>query len=211
MTAATKGHFTMASKARHILAFALAPLLAVALPGCVSLGSEPPPSLLTLTSSASAAVGSGAQGGAASAFAVLELGAPQSLNVVRVPVQVDDAEIAYLKDAVWVEKPARLFQRLLAETIRARTGRLVVDGESPSIGAETRLQGSIGAFGYDARTSSVIVRFDAVRTLPGDSVVTRRFEAVVPGVAAEAGPVGRALNEAANQVAGEVATWVSGG
>lgn len=185
--------------------------LAAALAGCISLGSEPPPSLLSLTATATAPAGSAISGNPASAIAVLEPGAPQSLNVVRVPVQVDDAEIAYLKDAVWVEKPARLFQRLLAETIRTRTGRLVSDGETPSVGAETRLQGSLGAFGYDARSRSVVVRYDAVRSGVGDSVETRRFEAVIPGVEAEAGPVGRALNQAANQVAGEVAQWVSGG
>lgn len=185
--------------------------LALALAGCVSLGSEPPPSLLTLSADATAPGGAVVQGNVASAIAVLEPGAPQSINVTRVPVQVNDAEIAYLQDAVWVEKPARLFQRLLAETIRARTGRLVIDAETASLGAATRLQGSLGAFGYDARTSSVVVRYDAVRTGAGDSVETRRFEAVVPGVPAEAAPVGRALNEAANRVAGEVAAWVSGG
>ena len=185
--------------------------LALSLTGCISLGSEPPPSLLTLTPVAAVPEGAAVRADAASAIAVLEPGAPQSLEVTRVPVQVNDAEIAYLKDAVWVEKPARLFQRLLAETIRARTGRLVVDGETPSVGAATRLQGSLGAFGYDARSASVVVRFDAIRTGAGDSMETRRFEAVVPGVAAEAAPVGRALNEAANRVAGEVAAWVSGG
>lgn len=185
--------------------------LALALAGCLSLGSEPPPSLLTLSADATAPGGAVAQGNVASAIAVLEPGAPQSINVTRVPVQVNDAEIAYLQDAMWVEKPARLFQRLLAETIRARTGRLVIDAETASLGAATRLQGSLGAFGYDARTSSVVVRYDAVRTGAGDSVETRRFEAVVPGVPAEAAPVGRALNEAANRVAGEVAAWVSGG
>lgn len=185
--------------------------LALALAGCLSLGSEPPPSLLTLSADATAPGGGVVQGNVASAIAVLEPGAPQSINLTRVPVQVNDAEIAYLQDAVWVEKPARLFQRLLAETIRARTGRLVIDAETASLGAATRLQGSLGAFGYDARTSSVVVRYDAVRTGAGDSVETRRFEAVVPGVPAEATPVGRALNEAANRVAGEVAAWVSGG
>lgn len=185
--------------------------LALALAGCLSLGSEPPPSLLTLSADATVPSGAVVQGNVAGAIAVLEPGAPQSINVTRVPVQVNDAEIAYLQDAVWVEKPARLFQRLLAETIRARTGRLVIDAETASLGAATRLQGSLGAFGYDARTSSVVVRYDAVRTGAGDSVETRRFEAVVPGVPAEAGPVGRALNEAANRVAGEVAAWVSGG
>lgn len=185
--------------------------LALALAGCLSLGSEPPPSLLTLSADATVPSGAVVQGNVAGAIAVLEPGAPQSINVTRVPVQVNDAEIAYLQDAVWVEKPARLFQRLLAETIRARTGRLVIDAETASVGAATRLQGSLGAFGYDARTASVVVRYDAMRTGAGDSVETRRFEAVVPGVAAEAGPVGRALNEAANRVAGEVAAWVSGG
>ena len=187
-----------------------ATVLALALAGCVSLGSEPPPSLLTLTPDAAAPGGAVVRGDMASAIAVLEPGAPQSINVTRVPVQVNDAEIAYLQDAVWVEKPARLFQRLLAETIRARSGRLVIDAETASVGAATRLQGSLGAFGYDARTSSVVVRFDAIRTGAGDSVETRRWRTVVPGGAAEAGPVGRALNEAANRVAGEVAAWVSG-
>lgn len=185
--------------------------LALALAGCLSLGSEPPESLLTLTPDATAPGGAVVQGDVASAIAVLEPGAPQSINVTRVPVQVNDAEIAYLQDAVWVEKPARLFQRLLAETIRAKSGRLVIDAETASVGAATRLQGSLGAFGYDARTSSVVVRYDAVRTGAGDSVETRRFEAVVPGVPAEAAPVGRALNQAANRVAGEVAAWVAGG
>lgn len=196
---------------RRLTKVASAAGLALALTGCLSLGSEPPPSLLTLSADATAPGGAAVQGNVASAIAVLEPGAPQSINLTRVPVQVNDAEIAYLQDAVWVEKPARLFQRLLAETIRARTGRLVIDAETASLGAATRLQGSLGAFGYDARTSSVVVRYDAVRTGAGDSVETRRFEAVVPGVPAEAAPVGRALNEAANRVAGEVAAWVAGG
>lgn len=196
---------------RRLTKVASAAGLALALAGCLSLGSEPPPSLLTLSADATAPGGAAVQGNVASAIAVLEPGAPQSINLTRVPVQVNDAEIAYLQDAVWVEKPARLFQRLLAETIRARTGRLVIDAETASLGAATRLQGSLGAFGYDARTSSVVVRYDAVRTGAGDSVETRRFEVVVPGVPAEATPVGRALNEAANRVAGEVAAWVSGG
>ena len=207
MTRAEKGSLVM----RRISKAVGATVLALALTGCLSLGSEPPPSLLTLTADAAAPDGTAVRGDVASAIAVLEPGAPQSINVTRVPVQVNDAEIAYLKDAVWVEKPARLFQRLLAETIRTKSGRLVIDAETASVGAATRLQGSLGAFGYDARTSSVVVRYDALRTGAGDSVETRRFEAVVPGVPAEAGAVGRALNEAANRVAGEVAAWVSGG
>lgn len=195
----------------HTIKTAVAAGLALALAGCISFAGEPPPSLLTLTPDAAGTAGQASSGEASSAIAVLEPGAPQSLDVTRVPVQMNNAEIAYLKDAVWVEKPARLFQRLLAETLRARTGRLVFDGESPALGAATRLQGSLGAFGYDARSASVVVQFDAVRTGAGERVDTRRFEARIPGVAAEAAAVGEALNRAANQVAGEVAAWMTAG
>ena len=52
-----------------------------------------------------------------------------------------------------------------------------------------------------------MVRFDAVLQSGDSQVTTRRFEAVVPGVAAEPEAVGAALNRAANQVADEVAAW----
>ena len=211
MSAGAKEQQTMARTFRTARLGAAALALCFTLPGCISLGGEPPASLLTLTATAEAPAGTVTQGNPASTIAVLEPGVPQSINAVRVPVQVNDTEVAYLKDAVWVEKPARLFQRMLAETIRTRTGRLVVDGETPDFAAAVRVQGTLGAFGYDAQAGSVIVRYDAVRMGAGDSVQTRRFEAVVPGVAPEAGPVGRALNQAANTVAGEVAAWISGG
>jgi cholesterol transport system auxiliary component len=54
----------------------------------------------------------------------------------------------------------------------------------------------------------VIVVFDAVRPGPGDAVQTRRFEARVPGVTADVASVGPALNQAANEVAGQIADWV---
>lgn len=181
---------------------------AFALTGCISFGAEAPPSLLTLTPTASAPAGAGANGSAASALVLSEFEAPARLDVTRVPVQVTDSEIAYLQDAVWVEKPARLFRRLLAETIRTRSDRIVVDGDDPGVLAGARMGGVLREFGYDAATSSVVVSFDAVRTGEGTAVTTRRFEAVVPGVPAEAGPVGVALNQAANDVAGQVAAWI---
>lgn len=193
------------TRAFHIAV--LAPL-ALALGGCLSFGAEPPESLLTLTPAATAPAGSGASGSAESALALVDFQAPAALDVTRVPVQVTDTEIAYLKDAVWVEKPARLFTKLVAETIRARSGRLVIDGDDPGVLAENRLQGTLREFGYDARTGEVVVVFDAVRNGEGSSVTTRRFEARVPGVAAEAAAVGPALNQAANEVAGQVAAWV---
>lgn len=180
----------------------------LALSGCLGLGGKVPDTLITLTPSATAAAGATASGNAATAIALSAFEAPQKLDVTRVPVQVSDTEIAYLKDAVWNEKPARLLARLIGETIRARSGRLVIDGDDPGALAEARVSGTLREFGYDARTGEVVLVLDVARAGAGTSVTTRRFEARVPGVEAKAGPVGVALNQAANQVAGEVAGWV---
>ncbi len=181
---------------------------AALLAGCISLTPDPPESLLTLTAANVAPAGAATLGNATTAIAIMEPETPQRLNVTRVPVQIDDTAIAYVVDATWVEKPARLFQRLLAETIRAKSGRLVIDGEETAIVPETRLRGTLREFGFDARTGSVIVQYDALRTRAEGGVETRRFESVQPGVLPQAAPVGEALNRAANDVAGQVADWV---
>ena len=190
----------------------LLPLLPLALlailPGCISFGAEPPPSLLTLTPAASIAAGAAGEGNLAAAMAVQVPSAPQRLSVTRVPVTTSDSSLAYLKDAVWVEKPADLFRNVLAETIRARGNRLVVDGGGLEYAAPTQLMGELVEMGYDAPTSSVLVRYDAVLALPGGVVRTRRFEHRISGVLAEPEAVGAALNTAANRVADEVAAWV---
>ncbi|WP_394730865.1 ABC-type transport auxiliary lipoprotein family protein [Altererythrobacter sp. GH1-8] len=183
---------------------------ASALAGCVSLGGgEPPSSLLTLTAEASVPPGSAHIGTQADTLAVHVPETSASIDVLRIPVQVDDATIAYVTDAVWVEKPARLFRRVVAETIRAETGQFVIDGDDPSLFADIHLRGTLREFGYDARSSSVVVRFDAIRTGEGGMVETRRFEAVEQGILAQAAPVSSALNRAANDVARQVAAWLS--
>lgn len=186
--------------------FAASAFLALVLSGCVSLGPKVPDTLLSLTPEKVVAAGTSASGSYSGAIVVLEPEAEQRLNVTRVPVQIDAANVAYLKKATWVERPARLFQRLLAETIRADGGRLVVENDPGASGL--RLSGRLLEMGYDARSESVIVRYDAVKERTGGAVETRRFEAVVPGVDAEADEVGPALNRAANEVAAQVADWV---
>ena len=193
---------------RNALRSAVAAAALLGLSGCLSLGGKTPESLITLTPTATAPAGSTASGTAATAIVLSEFEAPAKLDVTRVPVQVSDSEIAYVKDAVWNEKPARLLGRLIAETIRARGNRLVIDGDDPGALAEARLSGTLREFGYDARTGEVVLVLDAARAGAGSSVTTRRFEARVPGVVAEAVPVGVALNQAANTVAAEVAAWV---
>jgi cholesterol transport system auxiliary component len=183
-------------------------ILALALAGCVSLTPKPPESLLTLTPTRTAPAGATVAGNAASALAVIEPAVDQRLNVVRVPVQTSDASLAYLQDAVWVEKPARLFRQLLAETIRAGGSRLVVGEGELNYTAANKLSGRLLDMGFDAASGSVVVRFDAVLQGADGQVRTKRFESRVSGVAPDAASVGPALNQAANQVAGEVADWV---
>ena len=183
-----------------------APVAALLLSGCISFGPKVPDTLLSLTSETPAQAGAGSSGTLASAIVVLEPEAGQRLNVQRIPVQIDAANVAYLENALWVERPARLLQRLIAETIRGRNGRLVLDTD-PASDTATRLSGRLIDMGYDARTASAIVRFDAVRERPDGRIDTRRFESIVPGVQAKAGPVGAALNRAANELARQVAEW----
>lgn len=181
---------------------------AFALAGCISFGEDPPDALISLTPAASAPAGTSASGNVGEALTVLEPDAPARLDVLRVPVQVNESTVAYLKDAMWVERPARLFGRLLAETVRARQTRLVIEGPDIRYAAATKLSGQLSEMGYDAPGQRVIVRFDAVLQQPDGAIRTRRFEAEVDGVLPEAEEVGPALNEAANRVAAEVAEWV---
>lgn len=178
----------------------------IALSGCVSLGPKVPDTLLALTPTAAPAAGSTTSGTLASALVVMEPSAEARLAVTRVPVQIDDANVAYLQKTMWVERPSRLFQRLLAETIRARGSRLVIESD-PGAGA-LHLSGRLLDMGYDARTQAAVVRYDAVKEI-GGRVETKRFESTVPVTEAEAKYVGPALNEAANAVAKQVADWVA--
>lgn len=187
-----------------------APLL-LALTGCISLGGPPPESLLTLSPTARAPAGEGAAGTNRPVVAVLAIDTPAKLDVLRVPVAVSDTELAYLQEAFWVEKPARLFRRLVGETIRARGNAMVIDGDDSSTLATVTVRGTLIDMGYEAAGSAAVVRFDAVRLDGEGTVTTRRFEARETGVPAEARAVGEALNRAANTVAGEVADWVAGG
>ena len=201
--------------ARFARSMGAALALGLTLSGCISLGAESPESLINLTSTATAPAGSGAVTGAedsAGAIAVLTPETPAKLDVLRVPVNVSGTEIAYLQNAVWVEKPARLFRRVLGETLRVKSGVFVIDNDDTPTLAAQYVRGSLLDMTYDAPTSSVVVRFDAIRSGSADGAVTsRRFEAREEGVLPEAQFVGPALNRAANVVANDVADWVLSG
>jgi cholesterol transport system auxiliary component len=186
-----------------------APLTALLLlGGCLNFGGKPPKQLLRLTPAVTAPAGDMGSTTLKDALVVLDPETDRRLDVPRVPVQVDDTTVAYLKDSTWVEKPARQFRRLLAETIRARDKRLVIEAGDVAEGGKSILAGRLLDLGYDARSRSVVVRYDAMREGPDGKVTSRRFEATVPDVAPKVEAVAPALDKAANEVAQQVADWV---
>lgn len=188
----------------------LAILALLPLSACIRLGAEPPPSLLTLTPSQAVPVGTAQNSGAAKSILIAVPSVPQELAVTRVPVRSTDTSLAYVKDAQWVEQPGRLFARLLSDTVTTRTGRVVLSLRQASVDPSSQLSGELRSFGMDATTNEAVVTFDAalIRVGRPEAVEKRRFEARVPVSAINAQTVAPAINQAANQVAVEVADWI---
>ena len=188
------------------------PLILIAmlpLAGCISFGAKPPPTLLTLTSASSVPVGQNQDSATAKSITILTPVVPQSLATARVPVQATPTSIAYVTDAQWAEPPARLFARLVSDTVAARTG-MVVLSTAQSIGDPGgSLGGELRNFGLDATARQAVVTFDASLTRAGKATVEkRRFEARVPVSTIDAASAAAGINQAANQVATEVADWI---
>jgi cholesterol transport system auxiliary component len=191
---------------RPFLAPIAALTAALAVSGC-SFGPKVPPTLMRLTSDAQlpASSRSGPQSGA---ITVVPPTAPAELNTPRLPVRTGATQVAYVKDAQWVEVPTIMFARLLSETIAAKTGRVVLDPKQFTFDPGQRLTGTLQTFGLDADRMQAVLVYDAAVSRGKDSVETRRFEARVPVAALDAASAPAALNQAANQVAAEVAAWV---
>lgn len=191
---------------RTALLFGAAALLG----GCsLGLSTKAPPFLLTLTPSTVPAANDGVLVQAGDALSVSVPLAPQAIATTRLPVAQGQTAIAFVKDAVWVEPPPRLFQRLLSETIRAKNGRTVLDPRQFNAGPTATLSGHLLRFDIEERGARAVVVYDA--TISGEKdrpVRTRRFEARVPAGTIEARSAGDALNRAANEVAGQVADWL---
>jgi cholesterol transport system auxiliary component len=171
-------------------------------------GGKAPLSLLTLTPQAPMPSDTTRTATAGQAVTISLPVTAKELHTVRVPARVSATEVAYVKDLQWVDTPDRLFQELLAETVRRTTGRVVLDPQQATLDPGVVVTGELFQFGYDAAAQSVVVRFDgALTTHGGGQVETRRFEARVPA-SDDAATVGPALNQAANQVALEAATWI---
>ena len=193
---------------KHYLSPALlAVTLGLSLGGCISFGPKPAKLLLTLTPVASLPVGQVQTSARARSIVVQVPVTAASLATTRIPVQATATSLAYVKDAAWAEPPARLFARLVSDTLTAG-GTVVLSGVQSVDSPASNLAGELRAFGFDAATRSAIVTFDGVLTRGGATTVEkRRFEARVPVAAIDAAAAGPALNDAANQVAAQVAAW----
>ena len=194
---------------RAAKALAISAVATAALSACVSLGSEAPVSLLTLSADNSVAAGTSKSGAAKDALVVLAPEVPRKLDTNRVPVQIDAGNVAYLKDSVWTDKPAILMQQLLAETLSAKNGTLILSEVETAGKAERYLSGQLVEFGIDEGTMEAVVVLDAVHIRKGGAIDKRRFEAREAVSEIKPRPAGEALNTAANKLAGEVATWLS--
>ena len=197
---------------RRFRAPLIAAIAAATLSGCIGLGGKTPPFLLTLDPEAEPQAGAARTAAEAATLTILIPTAPQKLRTTRIPVQQDDASVTYVKDAQWVEAPSRLFQRLVSETVAARTSRVVLDEGQYLTAPGEQLAGQLMEFGVDARSNEVVVAYQAMLVAAGGKTVTqRRFEAREPiGGKVEAKPVGEALTRAANKVAVDVAGWLGG-
>jgi len=186
-------------------------LLATALlGGCVKFGTKPPATLLTVESQDRVAPGTMAEGSGGT-VTIIEPDVPKALGTVRVAVRTDGNSFAYVPKAVWVDTPRNLFRALLAETVAARNGTLVLDPGQFSADPGRRLMGDLIDFGIDARAMQAVVTFDASLMGKGGTVTKRRFSATVPVSHIDENSVAPAIGKAANAVAVEVADWLKGG
>jgi cholesterol transport system auxiliary component len=181
--------------------------LIMALGACVSFGGEAPVSMLVLTADNVVAAGTARSATVAEALVIQIPQVPRKLDNNRVPVQIDASSIAYLKDAFWADKPARLMQMLLAETVSAKSGNLVLNEVDAGGKAVRILSGSLLEFGIDAATNEAVIVYDVVKIIRGSATQKRRFEARRPVTAIAPAAAGAALNAAANDVAGQIADW----
>lgn len=186
-------------------------VLAAFLPlaGCISLGGKPPKTLISLTAATPVAAGAARTTDDAHAVAVAVPTVQPAIATQRVMVQDGPTNVAYVVDAAWAANPAMLFRNLLAETIEAKTGRFVPDQRSIGSQPDTRLTGEIVMFGIDGPAKMAVVTFDGViRKSGSDAILTRRFTAQVPVGKVDGPSAAAAINQAANQVADQVAAWI---
>lgn len=184
--------------------------LALPLGACISIGGagEAPSQLLTMTSVSQSETGTVFKNDNGQSLVIMTPRTNRVTDNVRVPVYMGDSAIAYVKEAVWVEKPASLLQTMFSDTMSARN--ILVLNPVQAAGGEnvTYLTGDLSMFGYDEYANNVVVRYDAVLKSKDGTVVKKRFKSRESVSVVEARPVAAALNDASNNLSKDLADWV---
>src|SRR5436305_3702672 len=163
-----------------LIRFAGGLALAASLSGCslgglLGGGSKPPVTLVTLTPEAAEPASIARTAAAGQAVTISTPAVARELGTVRVPVQVSPTDVQYVANLQLVDTPAKLFQGLLAETVRRTTSRVVLGAGQTSFDPGLTVSGELQRFGYDASTGQVVVTYDgSLSTAGGNRVDTRR-------------------------------------
>lgn len=196
----------------QLMRAAAAVMIALSASGCALLGGDKAPkNLITLNATAPSPGAIARSGNAGESVTVEDPVIAKEIRTTRVAAQTGSTTIAYIKDLTLVDTPDKLFKNLVAETILRTTNRVVLDPKQSNLDPGLTVSGRLSDFGYEGGQGTVLVRYDAaLSTAGGTRVETRRFEARAPadGTAATVGP---ALNQAANEVAVQVAQWIGNG
>src|SRR5690349_21978124 len=153
---------------RRLVLIALAAALsACSLGGLLGGGGKPPTTLQTLTPEAAdpGPIARTAAAGKAVTISVPVI--PKELNTVRVPVQLSPTDVQYVTGLQWVDTPDRLFQNLVAETVRRTTSRVVLDPRQSALDPGLVVTGELHRFGYDAASGQAVVVYDASLSTQG--------------------------------------------
>lgn len=180
---------------------------AASLAGC--FGGKAPPTLFTVASTAPDPQQMTRSAGAGQAVTIANPIVDKALRTNRVAVDLG-TQVKYVKGIQLVDYPDRLFQQLVSETVRRTTNRVVLDPGQSTMDPGLVVTGTLQKFGYDGMAGQVVVQYDAaLSTQGGTHVEARRFTATAPADGTNK-TVPQALNQAANQVAMEVARWIGG-
>jgi cholesterol transport system auxiliary component len=190
------------------LRFLLAGACAIALSGCVSFGPKAPKALITLSASAAVETGGARVSDGTGTVTILTPTVPAAIASVRVPVYDGAVNLSYVSDVAWNEAPARLMQRMISETIAAKTQRVVLDPRQFTSDPGLRLSGQLQKFGIDPARMEAVAVFDAQLSRVPGKVETRRFEARSSVTAIDATSVGAPMNAVANDLAAQIAAWI---
>ena len=139
--------------------------------------------------------------------------APAELRTLRILVRPRDIEVAYLPDVRWNDRPSRMFTRMLISYLNVDQTAPILTGRQIDLPYRFRLSGRISEFQLEPNAGegrSVLVGYVATlaEAAPMRFIATRKFEKRIEIASDDHETVSRALNEAANDCAAQVVSWL---